>query len=629
MRTPRSIAIAIAFALLFVGAFPATATERIVRFVSDVVVERDGDLQVTETIDVQAEGQDIRHGIFRDFPTIYTPPQGARVEVGFLLEGVTRDGLAEHSVVEGIENGVRIRMGQSDQVVTPGRHSYVIRYRTRRQIGFFADYDELYWNATGDGWIFPIDMAEARITLPEAVPFRQTAFYTGALGEAGKNAAIAEQRPGRIVFRTTRPLPAHNGLTVAAAWRKGVVEPPTAAQQLQQQLEENPGLPLMASGFLAILAYYGFAWLRVGRDPPPGTIIPLFGPPDGMSPAATRYVERTMFDNQCFAAAIVGLGVKGRLRIVEENGGARLESRDGGKPLTTEEQALAEGLFCDGPALQLDQVNHGLIGKARTNLAKALAKAYLGRLFANNYLWSGFGLALVALLVIGAIPVVGEIHQFPIGPMMIASGMMGLGGWFAFIGAQRAFGGRWLLIYGLVILALSAAGALFGLTVTNPSAANVAIAAMMLAAGALAGAGFPWLKAASREGRKIMDRIEGFREYLSVAEADRLDSINAPKKTPELFERFLPYAIALGCQNAWAAQFAGVLAAAGAENTTNWYVGSRDWSSDPVSFSNHLGSSFASTLAASAAPPGSSSGSDGGGGGFSGGGGGGGGGGGW
>ena len=621
-----AVRIAIAFALLFLAAGPAAAFERIVRFVSDVVVARDGDLNVTETIDVEAEGQDIRHGIFRDFPTIYTPPQGARVEVAFLLEGVTRDGRAEHSQIEGIENGVRIRMGQSETQLAPGRHVYVIRYRTRRQIGFFADYDELYWNVTGAGWIFQIDMAEARITLPEGVPFRQTALYTGARGEAGKNATIVEQRPGRIVFRTTRPLPAHNGLTVAAAWPKGVVEPPTAARQREQWLEENPGLPIMAAGFLAILAYYGLVWLRVGRDPPPGTIIPLFGPPEDMSPAAARYVEQMAFDNQCFTAAIVGLGVKGRLRIVEEDAGARLESRDGGKPLTAEEQKLAAGLFVAGPALQLDQVNHEVIGAVRTELGKALAASYLGRFFANNYLWSSFGLALAALLVVAAVPLVGEIHQFPIGPIMIATGMMGLGGWFACIGALRAFGGRWLLLSGLTIQALSAAGAALALTLTNPSTANLAIAAMMLAAGALAGAGFPWLKAPSREGRKIMDRIEGFREYLSVAEADRLDSINAPKKTPELFERFLPYAIALGCQNAWAAQFAGVLAAAGVDATPSWYVGNGDWSRDPVAFSDRLGSSFASTLAASATPPGSSSGSDGGGGGFSDGGGGGGGG---
>jgi uncharacterized membrane protein YgcG len=674
----KPLLLALAVALLFAGAAPAAAVERILSFVSDVVVQRDGDLRVTETIDVQAEGVNIRHGIFRDFPTVYTPPQGGRVEVGFHLEAAWRDGVPETASVENIANGVRIRMGKADSEVTPGRHSYEIRYTTRRQIGFFADYDELYWNATGSGWMFPIDMAEARITLPEAVAFRQTAFYTGAQGELGKSAAIVEERPGYIVFRTTRPLPAHNGLTVAAAWPKGVIEPPSAALQHQQWLEENPGLVIMSVGLLAILAYYGFAWLRVGRDPPTGAIIPLFGPPDGMSPAAVRYVDDMAFDDQCFTAAIVNLGVKGHLRIVEESGKSRLEQCDGGAPLTPEEQALAYALFRDDVTLKLEQANHALIGKAKTGLGEALAKRYGDRLFSNNYLWSGFGLMLVLLVLFGASLAMGALRQFPpqalwgaaliafggsamsfsgarrvfgslwlilLGfmalipwtmedilrfplPLMLgAAALAGAGGALAFVGARRAFGGRWLLLGGLALLGLAAVGAPALLTQADAGAANLAIAGMMAAAGALAGAGFPWLEAPSREGRNTMDRIEGFREYLSVAESDRLDSINQPKKTPELFERFLPYAIALDCQNAWAAKFAEVLAAAGVAGATNWYVSDRGWSGDPVSFSDRLGSKFASTLSTSATAPGTSSGS--GGGGSSGGGGGGGGGGGW
>lgn len=300
--------------LLLAGLAPAAAAERIVSFVSDVVVEREGDLSVTETIDVEAEGESIRHGIFRDFPTRYRLPDGAAADVGFHLERVTRDGVAEDSVLERIENGVRIRIGKADNFVTQGRHSFEIRYRTTRQIGIFADHDELYWNVTGSGWMFPIDRAEAQITLPEKVPFRRTAFYTGARGDRGKDASIVEEEPGRIVFRTTRALPAHNGLTVVAAWRKGVVEPPAGALQARQWLLDNPGLGIMFAGFPAILAYYAFAWTRVGRDPPAGLIIPLFGPPDGLTPAATRYIERMTFDDGCFAAAIVDLGVKGHLK---------------------------------------------------------------------------------------------------------------------------------------------------------------------------------------------------------------------------------------------------------------------------------------------------------------------------
>src|SRR5258708_2921993 len=140
---------ALAFALLLAAASPAAAVERIIQFISDVNVQRNGDLVVTETIRVEAEGNVIRRGIFRDFPTRYTRPDGSRVEVGFHLDGVTRDGSSENAAVEQIANGVRIRIGSADRVIPRGQHTYVIRYRTTRQIGIFGDYGALYWHATG------------------------------------------------------------------------------------------------------------------------------------------------------------------------------------------------------------------------------------------------------------------------------------------------------------------------------------------------------------------------------------------------------------------------------------------------------------------------------------------------
>jgi uncharacterized membrane protein len=151
------------------------------------------------------------------------------------------------------------------------------------------------------------------------------------------------------------------------------------------------------------------------------------------------------------------------------------------------------------------------------------------------------------------------------------------------------------------------------------------IAAYILAPLALLG--FRWLQAPTSTGRSVMDRIEGFRQYLGVAEEDRLNALNPPDRTPELFERFLPYAIALDVEVAWATRFAAVLAAAGTSAAVGtWYQGNQ-WVNDPVAFSHELGSAFAQTISSASSPPGSGGGS--GGGGSSGGGGGGGGGSGW
>jgi uncharacterized membrane protein YgcG len=630
----------VACLLLLVGMLgPAAGEERVLSFVSDVTVERNGDLKVTETIRVQAEGRQIRRGILRDFPTTYSRRDGMRVIVGFHVESVRRDGAPETFATEGLANGVRVRIGQADRMLTTGTHEYVIRYRTTRQIGFFADFDELYWNATGTGWTFAIDMAEARITLPERVPLRQSAAYTGPQGARGQDARIVEQQPGRIVFRTTRPLPPANGLTVATAWQKGIVEPPGGMQQTGWWFHDNPALVVAGGGLLIVLGFYLYAWRRVGRDPPRGTIIPLFAPPDGMSAAAVRYVDRMEFDDRCFTAAIIELAVKGRLKIDGRGEQPVVETSKGGAAVGRAEAIVAARLFATKPFLVLDPVNHEIFGNAKDALRQELENAHDDVLFADNYLWSGVGFVLTVLAVVaiavaiaftyGADAAGGLIFGMvlPAVAIMVGTTMI-RNGW--------RFGRRgWVVLLAGVLVTASAV--LIGLYVMVYSGAGVtavlpALAAYVLAP--VAALGFQWLKAPTRGGREIMDKIAGFKEYLGVAEEERLEFLNPPDKTPELFERFLPYAIALDVENTWAQRFSAVLAAAAvgagaaAVTGTTWYQGDCGFS-DPVNLVDRLGSDFSSAVASAATAPGSDSGGGSSGGGSSGGGGGGGGGSGW
>ena len=298
----------------------SVAGERILSYASDITVARDGTLQVTESIRVRAEGDQIRRGIFRDFPTRYQR-EGRTVRVGFEVDGVTRNGNPEPYTTERIDNGTRVRIGDADTFLTRGEHLYQIRYRTTRQLGFFDNYDELYWNVIGNAWAFPIDRAEVRIRLPQAVAFGNRAFYTGPQGSQATDAEVVSEQPGEILFRTTEGLGPNEGFTVAVAWPKGVVEAPPPPTASQQWLSENGpmGAAILALAGLGFFFYY--AWRRAGRGPIPGTVVPLFAPPKDMSAAAVRYVKRMGFDNRCFAAAIVESGVRGKLKLVETDGG--------------------------------------------------------------------------------------------------------------------------------------------------------------------------------------------------------------------------------------------------------------------------------------------------------------------
>src|SRR5260370_14768784 len=174
-RTIRWLLVCAAFVLLVP---PASAqseharaqSEGIPNLHSDITVGDDSALLVTETITVVSTGAQIRHGLLRDFPTAYKDPHGNRYVVGFQVLSATRDSANEPFRVESYSNGKRIYFGNANVMLPPGRHVYTFSYTTNRQLGFFADHDELYWNVTGLGWPSPIDQASAIVHSPSAIP---------------------------------------------------------------------------------------------------------------------------------------------------------------------------------------------------------------------------------------------------------------------------------------------------------------------------------------------------------------------------------------------------------------------------------------------------------------------------
>jgi len=177
-----------ALAILLPGT--ASAEERITMFRSNIDVQKNGSLDVTETIEVVVENVRINHGIFRDFPLRYHIPRGGYVRVGFELFDASLDGQSVQHSEESINGGVRIKLGDPNRFVPTGPHIYRIHYKAERELGRFEKFDELYWNVTGNGWIFPIDAAEVSVKLPQPVKFTQQAYYTGLEGSQGQSAQL-------------------------------------------------------------------------------------------------------------------------------------------------------------------------------------------------------------------------------------------------------------------------------------------------------------------------------------------------------------------------------------------------------------------------------------------------------
>jgi uncharacterized membrane protein YgcG len=632
MRRLLNLVVLAVLGLLVLAPPLSAASERIRNFRSYIVVHADATMTVTETITVQSAGRKIRRGILRDFPTIYQDRMGNRVKVGFQVQEVLRDGRPESFHTEPVGNGVRIYIGKADILLQPGIYTYTITYQTNRQLGFFQDYDELYWNVTGNGWTFPIDAAEAVIELPSGARILQHAGYTGFQGDRGQD-FVAQPGDHDIIFETTRGLAPKEGLTVAVAWPKGVVQMPSIQEKMGYVLQDNLSTGISLLWLLIVGGFYLVAWLRVGRDPAKGTIIPLFSPPKNMTPPAVRFLTRMGFDHKAFAAAVVDMGVRGYLQIKEDGGDYTLIRQSAATSLPSPEERVAAKLFAGGSTLKLESDNHAPISEAidalRENLQKEFDKVYL----ISNTGYLGVGIVLTLMAMGSVIFTAPDKAAAGFATLWLSVWTVGCAAAAVMVYRQwqdaRNFG-RIVGAVGITLFALPFfIGEIFG-TIMIGTEISLPPALTLPGMAFLNVLFYHLLKAPTLMGRKVMDQIEGFKMYLSVAEKDRLNLLNPPEKTPELFERYLPYALALDVENKWSEQFTKVLAQAQVEGrpySPSWYTG-RSWDVSGASrFSDSLGSTFASAISSSSSAPGSSSGS--GGGGSSGGGGGGGGGSGW
>jgi uncharacterized membrane protein YgcG len=619
----------------------ASRSEKILDFQSWIQVHRDGSMSVTENIKVVCARQQIKRGIYRDFPTKYKDRYGNTVKVGFEVVSVLRNTNSEPYHIKDVSNGKRVYIGHKNVFLKPGIYTYTISYKTSRQLGFFDNFDELYWNVTGNGWNFVIENVEAVVELPQWTEVLQSDGYTGRYGSEGQDYSTGFDEHGNITFITTRSLMPKEGLTIAVAWPKGIVVEPTTVEKLGYMWKDNQSAAVATFGFLILTFFYVLAWFKVGKDPEEGTIIPLFLPPKWVSPALARLIMCVgSTDDKLFAVAVVNMAVKGFLTIREDEDNVFTLKRTGAGEvrLSGGESKIARKLFGSRNKIKLKKTNHSKIGGAREELQKYLMKAARNKYFILNSGYFVVGLLITGLtlgvVILGAANL-GLAVFMTVWLSIWTAGCFALGltvirAWRSFaapgggIKAANTSGAMGITLFALPFFA----GELFGLwafsSAVSPLAAVTIV--VIIAINALF---YHLLKAPTLAGRKLMDEIEGFKLYLSVAEKERLNILNPPEKTPELFEKYLPYALALDVENEWSEQFAEVLAAASTDEgyRPTWYTGSTWRSLDMAGFATSLGTSLPGAISSSSTAPGSSSGS--GGGGSSGGGGGGGGGGGW
>ena len=641
------IAALLALWLCLLAGGAARAQEYFDRYHSDIALSKNGAMTVTETIRVHAEGNAIRRGIYRDFPLTFADAEGREKEVGFTIVKVERDGRPEPYRTENIRRGVRIYFGSADVLLTRGFHEYRLTYETTRQIRFFETHDELFWNVTGTEWAFPIRQASATVTLPQGVRAEALTYFTGPLGETERNAR-AEDRGNTVRFETTRGLGPREGLTIGVKMPAGSIDKPTAAEERAYFLKDNRNLLLAFGGLALVLGYYVWAWLSVGRDPPRGVAVPRWDAPEGMSPALVNYIDEKGFGGQgwtAISAAFLNLAVKGLVEL-SDLANAITVTRTG-KPvagaLPTGEASLLAAVSAEGSQFSIQKSNGTRVQKLGAAFRDAMEKEHRQKYYLANWPQVVAGIllsiaCLAALVLFGSLPEEGVVlvilPVFAAVFVSIFATVLGknfkraktLGGRIMAVVVMAFAGSVFLTVFGGIATAIFTESAATGQLPLFAAVGGIVVINLVF---------FFLMGAPTPLGRRMMDGIEGLRQYLTLAEKDRMNMAGAPEMSPRHFETLLPYAVALGVEKPWSETFerwllTAAAAGAAAAYQPGWYHGDSFSSGRFTDRVGDFAGSMAGTMNASLPdPPKSSSSGFSSGGGFSGGGGGGGGGGGW
>jgi predicted membrane protein DUF2207 len=555
--------------------------ERIVSFASDVSLRKDGTLAVREEFVVHSEGYYFRYGMMRDLPIDsearwdrrlvgpYAKDTGIRVKI---LE-VTEDG-APVSYEQGSESAYEQLRIAPWSPLAEGDHRFVVRYEADGVLQFLADHDQLYWNAVGHYWRLPVDETVVRVHLPPEVPANivMADVYAGGRGATGAvpNYLTRNALADGFEFRLANLGPAQSP-SVWLTWPKGFLMPPTLGP-----LAHDSGL-LIAP--LLLLLYYLIVWLSLGRQPERGTIATQYQPPQGLSPAAVRYIRTTGCDGRTLAATIAQLAARGciaiepqdtRYKVTPLNApDAKEAARKLQPPLAAEELSVLDALVDDGPAVVLDPRNGNPLNRYLMRINVALQKALNNIYFTRNARWLALGAFASFLTAMGmALTVHGRNSDrmtllfltwwfffcfFLLGVIVVMTLLPAIGR------AMRGLGGAKEVAVGSAIVAAFGGGGaavLWALT----SGASLAYALSLLALVAINIAVFPALRRLTPRGRQTLEQIEGFRLFLEKVEQDRMRRVNpsntwantsAADAQGAASSEFLPYAIALEVREPW------------------------------------------------------------------------------
>lgn len=541
-------------------------------FRADVTVRENATLEVREEIAVRNASSFYKHGFQRDLPIsltdrwdtryvgTYQKDNGIRVKI---LE-VTEDSQRVKYELGKRYGYAQLSIGERNVQLDSGEHRFVIRYTVDWAMISGAGRDTLYWNAVGSERTVPIAEAILAVHLPEAVPGEKIEVEprVGGLGgsfprRSENTLERVDDASGAIVYRATNMNP-RQSLSLAVTWPSGYIHMPKFV------FLRREGGVLVAPALLFL--YYLIAWVWIGPDPKPDVVVARYEPPEGISPAAARYIASGITDGRSFAAVIAQLAVHGCIHVDSDHGKYKLSrlmsDRASEAALAPEENFVLALLFEDGPEIVLtgamDERNAAQNGRyvahIHDELANQLGKKYFTRhsgIIALGVLATFVSALALAVMARGRDTSAAVFTTLWVLFMGLTMGMMIE---FSFASAWKnavRAGTGWIkLLPGTAAFSIFAAVIVY-LLKTMASGVSLSFS-LMLVAFLLINLGWgPRLKRKSPLGRQVSDQIAGFRQFLEKVDRDKLDRLNPAGSAQEDLDRYLPYAIALEVKEAW------------------------------------------------------------------------------
>ncbi|MES2218660.1 MAG: DUF2207 domain-containing protein [Pseudomonadota bacterium] len=563
-----SLSILIILGLGFSSA--AFAEEAINNFVSNVYINNNGSADISETITVHAEQKKIQYGLVRWMPKFYRDQTNHLTTITYFVTNVLVNNLPTPYHIIQDEKTTGIFIGSPNHLLPPGDYTYLIQYHINNAVVLGQLSDQFYWNVTGSGtgWQIPIENVDATVHLPKGAFVQRYAGYTGKFGAQTHNYFVSSPLgSNEINFATTQPIAPGEELTIGVSWPAGFIHVVAPQQNPFLQFIYNRENAIATFFLLMLLIYCRAVWQYENHEPKKGSVVPLFHPPESMSPSALRYIQKMTFDNKALTVAIISMAVKGYLVIEEDehNNFTLIKKPTENVNLSRAEQALASIIFEKSDALELNVKNHLRILHAQDELKKNLRDEYEKTFFVTH---ASF---LVPAFVIGFFGIVVlAIASRDISTVFFTSVMLTLAVFYLSVQMPKAtdavrdfarrnieadkvamFGRMLITIFLIVVIVISI------VTIEDAvTALGLVIITCILSIQVLF---YHLLKAHTPEGRKLMAEVAGFKMYLANSKQDNKIKTKPPEKTVELYEKYLPYAIALDVEDRWGEQFVKVL----------------------------------------------------------------------